>query len=112
MGDPNRAAKRIIEAPKVAATRPPKLSPARAIDPQLPEYPERARKLNIQGSVLLEADIDEHGGLIALRVRQGLERGLDALALASVKRWRFQPATLAGHAVPSTRVIRIRFELD
>jgi len=112
MGDPNRGAKRLIEAPKVAEGKAPKLAPARAIDPELPEYPERARRLNIQGSVLLEADIDERGGLTALRVRQSLEHGLDEIAMASVKRWRFQPAMLAGRAVPSTRVIRIRFELD
>jgi protein TonB len=112
MGDPNRAIKRIIEPPKVSDGGRSKLSPARAIDPELPEYPERARRLNIQGSVLLEAEIDERGGLTGLRVRQGLEHGLDELAMASVKHWRFQPATLAGRAVPSTRVIRIRFELD
>lgn len=112
MGDPNRGVKRILEAPKLVDSKPPKLSPARAIDPDLPEYPERARRLNLQGSVMLEADIDDHGKLVALRVRQGLEHGLDEIAMASVKRWRFQPATLAGRAVPSTRLIRIRFELD
>jgi protein TonB len=112
MGDPNHGAKRVIEAPKLVDTRPPKLSPARAINPELPDYPERARRLNIQGSVLLEADIDERGGLVALRVRQSLEHGLDEIAMASVKKWRFQPASLGGRFVPSTRVIRIRFELD
>jgi len=111
MGDPNRLAKRVMEPPKLVG-KPPKLMPARALNPGLPQYPERARKLNIQGFVLLEADIDERGKLLTLRVRQGLERGLDDAALASVKRWRFQPATLAGRAVPSTRLIRIRFELN
>jgi protein TonB len=111
MGDPNRLAKRMLEPPKLMG-KPPKLLPARALNPDLPEYPERARKLNIQGFVLLEADIDERGKLVTLRVRQGLERGLDDAALASVKRWRFQPATLSGRAVPSTRLIRIRFELN
>jgi protein TonB len=111
MGDPNRAAKR-FDPPKPIAGKAPKLLPAHAVDPQLPEYPERARKLNIQGSVLLEADIDERGSLRDLRVRQGLEDGLDQIAMASVKRWRFEPATLEGRAVSSTRLIRIRFELD
>jgi protein TonB len=110
MGDPNRPARR-IEIAKISS-KPPKLFPARALNPVLPDYPERARKLNIQGFVLLEAEIDDHGKLVGIRVRQGLERGVDEIALASVKRWRFSPATLAGRAVPSTRLIRIRFELD
>lgn len=110
MGDPNRPAKR-IEVAKISS-KAPKLLPARALNPVLPEYPERARKLNIQGFVLLEAEIDEDGKLVGIRVREGLERGVDEIALASVKRWRFSPATLAGRTVPSTRLIRIRFELD
>jgi protein TonB len=111
MGDPNRPLTKRIEVAKISS-KPPKLLPARALNPDLPAYPERARKLNIQGFVLLEAEIDDHGKLVGIRVRQGLESGIDQLALASVKRWRFSPATLAGRAVPSTRLIRIRFELD
>ena len=113
MGDPNKLIRKplAITPPKLLG-KAPKLVPARALDPVLPEYPERARKLNIQGSVLLEADVDERGKLTALRVRQGLERGLDELALASVRNWKFQPASLGGHSIPSTRVVRIRFELD
>lgn len=110
MGDPNRPARR-IEVAKISS-KPPKLFPARALNPVLPEYPERARKLNIQGFVLLEAEIDGDGKLVGIRVREGLERGIDEIALATVKRWRFSPATLAGRSVPSTRLIRIRFELD
>jgi protein TonB len=110
MGDPNRAAR--FDPPKPSLSAPPKLHVARASDPQMPEYPERARRLNIQGSVLIEAEIDERGQVRGLRVRQGLEQGLDEIAVASVRRWRFQPATLEGRAVPSTHLIRIRFELD
>jgi protein TonB len=111
MGDPNRAAKKVIEPPKISL-KPPKFSPAVMLNPVMPSYPERARKQNIQGFVLLEADIDERGALTGLRVRQGLEPSLDEAALASVRRWKFQPASLAGRAMPSTRLIRIRFELD
>jgi protein TonB len=113
MGDPNKLIRKLVAViPPKPLGKAPKLVPARALDPVLPEYPERARKLNIQGSVLLEAEIDERGKLIALRVRQGLERALDEVALASVHGWRFQPASLGGRAVASTRLVRIRFELD
>jgi len=113
MGDPNKLVRKPLAiTPPKALSKAPKLMPARALDPVLPEYPERARKLNIQGAVLLEAEIDERGKLTNLRVRQGLERGLDQIALASVRSWRFQPASLDGRSVASTRLVRIRFELD
>jgi protein TonB len=113
MGDPNKLIRKPLAiTPPRPLSKAPKLMPARALDPVLPEYPERARKLNIQGAVLLEAEIDDHGKLIGLRVRQGLERGLDEIALASVRSWRFQPASLGGRSVASTRLVRIRFELD
>jgi periplasmic protein TonB len=113
MGDPNKLIRKPLAiTPPKPLSKAPKLMPARAVDPVLPEYPERARKLNIQGAVLVEVEVDEHGKLIKLRVRQGLEPSLDELALASVRRWRFQPASLGGRSVASTYLARIRFELD
>ncbi len=113
MGDPNRpvGAKQVVEAPKVFG-KPQKLTPAVALNPEMPTYPKRARSSNIQGFVVLEAELDENGGIRALRVRESLDQELDDAALASVRRWRFQPAMLGGHAMPSTRLIRIRFQLD
>lgn len=112
MGDPTTglAAKKAVVP--VVPVNPPKLSPAVAIEPELPEYPDSARKSNIEGYVLLELDIDERGKLKKARVRQGLQRALDDAALASVQSWRFQPARLDGRAVSSTRLVRIRFELN
>lgn len=112
MGDPTTglAAKKAVVP--VVPMNPPKLVPAMALEPNLPEYPDSARKSNIQGYVLLELDIDERGKLKKARVRQGLQRALDDAALASVQSWRFQPARLEGRAVSSTRLVRIRFELN
>jgi protein TonB len=112
MGDPNKLIRKAVEIAQPKPIKGAKLTPARALDPVLPDYPERARKLNIQGSVFIEADIDERGKLTAVRVRQGLEKGLDEIAMASVRGWRFQPASLGGRSVASTRLVRIRFELD
>jgi protein TonB len=111
MGDPSKPVVRKAIVPIVPA-KGAKLSPAQAIEPKLPEYPESARRSNIEGYVLLEADIDERGKLRSVRVRQGLQSTLDDAALASVQQWRFQPARLDGRSVPSTRLIRIRFELN
>lgn len=113
MGDPNRpaAAKQVALAPKVFG-KPQKLVPAVALNPEMPTYPKRARSMNIQGFVVLEAELDERGEIKALRVRESLDHELDDAAIASVRRWRFQPAMLGEQAMPSTRLIRIRFQLD
>jgi protein TonB len=114
MGDPSVPA--AVMAKKAVAVvvpkNPPKLHPAQAIEPRLPEYPDSARRSNVEGYVLLEAEIDERGKLRAVKVRQGLQKALDDAALASVQGWRFQPARLEGRAVPSTKLIRIKFELN
>lgn len=112
MGDPTTglAAKKAVVP--VVPMNPPKLQPAQAIEPSLPKYPDSARRSNIEGYVLLELDIDERGKLKKARVRQGLEKSLDDAALASVQAWRFQPARLDGRAVSSTRLIRIKFQLN
>lgn len=109
MGDPNVPVRR-VEKPVGGAERA-KQSPARALNPQMPRYPAKARKLNIEGDVLVEAEIDDRGRPREVRVKQGLAPELDEAALSAVKRWRFQPATVEGRAVPSTHVIRIRFKL-
>jgi protein TonB len=112
MGDPTTGMLAKKAVVPVVPVNPPKLMPAQAIEPELPEYPDSARKSNIEGYVLLELDIDERGKLKKARVRQGLQRALDDAALASVQAWRFQPARLDGRAVSSTRLVRIRFELN
>jgi len=109
MGDPNVPTKR-VEKP-VEGAKQAQLVPAKALRPEMPRYPARARKLNIEGSVLVEARIDERGRPHEVRVRQGLAPELDEAAIDAVKRWRFEPATLEGKAVPSTHIIRIQFKL-
>lgn len=112
MGDPTTGMLAKKAVVPVVPMNPPKLVPAMALEPELPEYPDSARKSNIEGYVLLELDIDERGKLKKARVRQGLQKALDDAAMASVQAWRFQPARLDGRAVSSTRLVRIRFELN
>ncbi len=78
----------------------------------LPKYIDRARKLGIQGLMVIEADIDATGKVTRALVRGKLNPQLDAMARETVLGWRFDPATLAGRAVPSTKFLRIRFQLE
>lgn len=57
-----------------------------------PRYTEPARRAGVQGTVILEAIIDEKGRVTGLRVMKGLPMGLDQAAIDAVRQWRFTPA--------------------
>ena len=64
-----------------------------------PVYTEAARRVKVQGAVILEAVIDERGNVTSVRVVKGLPMGLEQSAVDAVSRWKFQPATLDGRPV-------------
>jgi protein TonB len=97
------------EAPKVA----PKLVEARPRPGnRQPGYSDRARRMALEGVVIVEADIDERGRVTRAVVRNKLEEGLDEETRKVVLAWAFDPATLQGKAVPSTKFLRFRFQLQ
>jgi TonB family protein len=70
-----------------------------------PEYPEEARRQQMQGSVVLDVRIDRDGAIQEVKVLSG-QRLLAEAAIAAVKQWRLKPRTLQGHPVEmQTRVI-------
>jgi len=109
MGDPNQLEK---NNKPIVINNSIKIKPAHALNPSPAKYPERARRHNVEGIVILEADINEHGELLHLRLHQGCDPDLDEAAQSTVKNWKFQPATLDGYAIPSTRLIQIEFALN
>jgi periplasmic protein TonB len=92
----------------------PRPTAARLLDAPHPAYPDAARDAGIQGTVVLEADVDEDGAVTAVRV--AIPSGsdlLDRAAAEAVRRWRFAPATCGGAPVATTvRIPPIRFRLD
>jgi len=98
-----------VEAPRVA----PKVVEARArASNRQPAYPERARRMEIEGLIVVEAEIDTQGKVTRAVVRQKLEPVLDEEARKAVLGWGFEPATLLGKPVASTKFLRIRFQLE
>jgi protein TonB len=77
-----------------------------------PGYSDRARRLGVEGLIVVEAAIDEHGRVTRALVRSKLEPGLDEEARKTVLTWAFDAATLQGKAVPSTKFLRFRFQLQ
>jgi protein TonB len=76
-----------------------------------PAYTEAARRARIQGAVILEVRLDEHGRVGEVSVLRSQPLGLTESAVAAVSRWRYEPARLGGRAVPVLMTVTINFEL-
>jgi TonB family protein len=93
------------------AEAPAKLVPAEVTFKPLPVYTDEARKLRIEGEVLLEVVFESSGKLQILRVVRGLGHGLDEAAVRAAERIRFKPAQRDGQATDSTAVLHIIFQI-
>ena len=85
--------------------------PAEIISKPTPVYTQEARKLRIEGEVLLEVVLEASGNLRVKRVVRGLGHGLDDNAVKAAEQIRFRPATRNGQPADSTVVLHIIFQL-
>jgi TonB family protein len=76
-----------------------------------PRYPIQAMRDHLEGTVLLEAIVDETGSVIAVRVAKSARPDLDAEALGAAREWQFTPAMLDGHPVRVLVQIELAFRL-
>ena len=74
-------------------------------------YPEMARRIGRQGTVVVVAFIDETGIVQKAEIKEGIGLGCDEAAASAVLKTRFQPATQRGIAVRVRVSIPIRFKL-
>jgi TonB family protein len=112
LGDPVNVARAAVTS-AVAPAEPSRLVPAGV--PERVErcrYHARAQRLGLQGLMVIETEIDETGRATKTKLRKGLEEELDQECLEAVRGALFQPATLGGKPIASTRLLRLRFELD
>ena len=77
-----------------------------------PVYTEAARKERVQGAVIVETIIDEKGDVVQIRLLEGQPLGLSAEAMATIARWKFEPATLDGEPVSVYYNLTINFRLE
>lgn len=87
------------------------ITPPRVLHQTEPEYSEEARKVRLQGTVVLALEVDERGHPRAIRVVRALGLGLDERAIAALLQWRFQPAMAGGKPVAATAVVEMTFRL-
>ncbi len=86
--------------------------PAEILSKPTPAYTEEARKLRIEGEVLLEVVFEGSGKLRVVRLVRGLGHGLDEAAEQAAKDIRFKPAVRDGRPADSMGVLHIRFQLS
>ena len=77
-----------------------------------PEYPELARKAQIEGDVELLLKIDEKGNVIGVRVAKSVHPLLDQAAIKAAWKARFKPAKQRDKPVAVMVRITVRFRLE
>jgi len=77
-----------------------------------PRYTELARRSGAQGTVIVEAIIDEQGRVTNVRVLRGQPLGLDQAAVEAIQQWRFKPATLADKPVKVFYTLTVNFTIQ
>lgn len=88
--------------------------PPEPINPVSPVYPDMAKRMGIEGIVVLEVDVYKDGTTGNIQVLKSLMSGiggLDETAKEAVRRWKFQPGRSGGKAVDTTVIIPIEFTL-
>jgi protein TonB len=76
------------------------------------EYPEEARRLGIEGRVVLVLTVDDHDAVVDGEVVEDPGHGLGAAALAGVrKHCRFESGRLGDEKVVTKFRYKVRFEL-
>ncbi len=85
--------------------------PVEIISKPRPVYTDEARKLHIEGEVLLNVVFTAAGRLRVLGVERGLGHGLDEAAVQAAERMRYRPARRDGQPVDSEATVHIIFQL-
>jgi protein TonB len=93
---PSSSGKSVMEAKLISSTR--------------PVYPPQARQSNIEGDVLVAAEIDATGRVIGAKATAGPVL-LRQAAIDAVRNWKYDPAKIDGRPSSAQITIRIQFRL-
>lgn len=63
----------------------------------------------LQGDVIVEVTIDEQGNVTETKILQSLRNEIDEKVIATLKTWRFRPATVDGIAISSRQDVHFHF---
>ena len=74
-------------------------------------YPEVARKLGVEGRVLVHLRVDANGDIAEANIVQSIRDDMDAAAIKALKRTKWVPAKLNGKAVAAEFDMPVIFKL-
>lgn len=94
-----------------AVPAPAAVTPVEILFKPRPLYSPEARRLQIEGEVLVELLFAASGEARVLRVVRGLGHGLDENAVGAAQAIRFRPAQRGGAPIDSTATVHIIFQL-
>ena len=97
-------------APKLVAPPQSKITGGNLVEHPSPVYPQFAVTQQIEGQVKLQVTITAQGTVENIR-RVGGPPLLVGAAINAVKRWRYEPLMVDGHAVPREETITLDFKL-
>jgi len=83
--------------------------PPRKIRTVSPRLPPGARVSGVHGTVILDVVVDTQGDVTGVEEVKGLSHGLTQAAIAAVRKWKFEPARIAGQPTEATVRIAVRF---
>jgi len=101
----------VASTPRQRVDDRPNTKPVEILSKPRPAYTDEARRLRIEGEVLLEVLFGAGGDLQVQRVVRGLGHGLDESAQRAAQQIRFKPAQRDGAAYSTTAQVHIIFEL-
>jgi periplasmic protein TonB len=76
-----------------------------------PEYSDEARKVKLQGTVILGIEVNAAGQVTNVVVLRSLGLGLDERAIEAVRQWKFRAGTMDGKPVSTRATVEVNFRL-
>ena len=88
-------------------------SPPQIVSRELPEYPAAVKAQGVEGTVVLNANVDQHGRVIRAWVAQAAApEALVESAIDAMYRFRFTPGSQQGIPVTCTVAVPFKFHLN
>jgi len=76
------------------------------------KYPEFAKRVNIQGTVVIYAYVDEKGNVVKVEIIKNLEGGCGEAAAKAVMKVKFKPGKQRNKTVKCRVAVPVRFKLN
>ena len=102
----------IIQNTLASQLRVPIDQPLRALNVDLPKYPESLWRDLVEGVVLVRFTIDQYGAVVDSEVVGAAVPTLASLAVESLRKWRFEPITRDGKPIRLTLTFEFQFRLE